>query len=347
MEPIYEKWLQNPGPERGYAVYSYAVLGRNLRDIPFAFHADAPQREEIREKIRKVISQSELAHVLYAVPLLNMPQSARFSLAERGYIQRSTAEKPEEKDLFLSEDGSVFLSVNEKDHLCFGALQPGIAPEIAYQKAEKVEAILGKNLSFAYDEEWGYLSPDLQQLGTGLKAGVCLHLPALCADGDMLPICSSLERVGFSAKPVYPDGDIALGEMYSIENGVTMGIAEKEVLENLRGMVHQLIRREGASRQRRREDARLCDRIYRAMGTLLYARRLSYREAMDLLSKVRLGVSEGFWENIHWPVLDQLVRRIQPATLSLPDLAFSDGADERRAVLIRQAMSREDDDFAV
>ena len=70
MEPIYEKWLQNPGPERGYAVYSFAVLGRNLRDIPFAFHADAPQREEIREKIRKVISQSELAHVLYAVPLL-------------------------------------------------------------------------------------------------------------------------------------------------------------------------------------------------------------------------------------------------------------------------------------
>ena len=59
MEPIYEKWLQNPGPERGYAVYSFAVLGRNLRDIPFAFHADAPQREEIRERIEEIMQKGK------------------------------------------------------------------------------------------------------------------------------------------------------------------------------------------------------------------------------------------------------------------------------------------------
>lgn len=347
MKYTYDDWMKKNGNDRSVVLYSETVLYRNLTDTPFVFGCEEKQKEAIFLKIKEALLDAGLAHTLYLVPLENMTPSGRACLTERGYIQRNTVENPRGCGLFLSEDGSMALTVNEEDHLRVCVTLPGRSLEETYRQAEQLETHLSSVLSFAFDSEFGYLSPQLQRLGTGLQTSVYVHVPALCESGNAARVWSSLKRIGFTVEPVYSDGEHAFGDLYRITNAMTLGIQEKEQVDNLNNVIQQVIRHELALREEWQQDEAYGDRVYRAMGTLLYARRVSYAEAMELLSLIRFGMEQGLWKQMAWWQWDMLIRQIQPASLALPERSAAGAYDEQRAILIRQFLSREDDEIGL
>ena len=68
-------------------------------------------------------------------------------------------------------------------------MRPGLDLDGAYSAVDTLESVLSRALDFAFDEEFGYLTEDPADLGTGMHAELTLHLPALARAG-------SLPRVG-------------------------------------------------------------------------------------------------------------------------------------------------------
>ena len=104
----------------------------------------------------------------------------------------------------------------------------------------------------------------------------------------------------------------------------------------------QLITQERAARKAMSENITVLDTVYRAFGTLKYAKLLSNDECMKLLSYLRFGVEMGIFENIDFDTINHLMIEVQPATL-MKNVGKKLSPQERdciRAEVVRTALLR-------
>ena len=139
--------------------------------------------------------------------------------------------------------------VNEEDHIRIQSLQPGLHIAEAYAEARALGDYLGKHLVYAYDDQFGYLTSCPTNVGTGLRASVMLHLPALTMLKKMNNLIHTLTRLGMTVRGIYGEGSENLGNMYQISNQVTLGKSEQEILEDLQNVVSRIIQNERNARQ--------------------------------------------------------------------------------------------------
>ena len=85
------------------------------------------------------------------------------------------------------------------------------------------------------------------------------------------------------------------------------------------------------------------DKVWRAFGLLRYARSLSFEEAMNLLSGVRLGAGTGLVPGVSMYTLNKLLVHTQPAHLAAAEgLPLGDPALAiRRATHVRRVLEDE------
>jgi protein arginine kinase len=143
--------------------------------------------------------------------------------------------------------------------------------------------------------EWGFLATSLASAGTGLRASVMLHLPALVMEGNVGWALKMVGQMGLSIKGHWGEGDNSLGDMYQISNPVSLGLNEKEIVETVQSTAVSLMDYERKARAEMLKSRRveLEDSVFRAYGQLSQCRLISSKEAIELLAKVRLGISLG------------------------------------------------------
>jgi protein arginine kinase len=115
------------------------------------------------------------------------------------------------------------------------------------------------------------------------------------SNGRMAQLASSVSKFGMTIRGIYGEGSKPLGSVYQISNQITLGKSESEILESLKNITSQIIDKENALREQllKNQHTDLEDVAYRALGTLKYCVKISSAEAMELLSKVRLGMISG------------------------------------------------------
>jgi protein arginine kinase len=101
-----------------------------------------------------------------------------------------------------------------------------------------------------------------------------------------------LQQVGLTYRGLYGEGSEVVGNFFQISNQTTLGRSEGELLDYLVRVVTHVIEREEEARKVLLRDAGYIieDKLWRAYGTLRYARSLSFDEVMSYLSSVRLAV---------------------------------------------------------
>jgi len=331
--------LQVEGTEGDVAVSSRVRLARNLRDIPF------PTAMRNRDA-QIVLAQVEAAFVTLPdaaryvrIYMSEIPNFARHILVEKHLISPSLAEN-RAGAVFLRDDEAVSLMVNEEDHLRLQVFAPGLALQEAHREADHIDDLLAAHLDIAFDAQYGFLTACPTNVGTGMRASVMLHLPALTLTRVLGQVVEAVQKVGLVVRGIYGEGTEAEGNLYQISNQVTLGLSEGELLENLLGIARQVIEQERRARDVLLRENRVVleDRIYRSYGVLTSARRITTREAMECISDVLLGVNLGLMQGIRPRVLHELWVMIRPNFLQY---AFGESMnpaerDERRAVLIRR-----------
>lgn len=336
------KWYQKSGNEGDVVISTRIRLARNLREYPFPARMNNAQRREVEDKVKEAVtaSNSAMASMFRCVELEELSKEKLVSLVEHHLASPDLIADPKDRFLILSQDEEISIMVNEEDHLRIQVMKEGMQLEEAFTLADRIDTLLHERLNFAFDEELGYLTQCPTNLGTGLRASVMLHLPGLQESGTLGRINANLNKLGFVLRGIYGEGSQAAGAVYQLSNQVTLGLSEKDALENLTGIAGQLIQQEREARKQLAGDIAIQDRIARSLGVLRSARMLSSEEFMNLISYVRLGVSEGLCEGISLDTLNALIIEAQPATLacasggSLP----AQERDIRRAELVRTAL---------
>lgn len=311
------KWYEKSG-NCGDVVCSTRVrLARNLKQFPFPAKATVPQREAVEQKVRDALlsGNSILSKEFRFVPLENASEEEAVSLVERHIVSPEFISDRRGKAVLISDDESISIMINEEDHLRIQVLREGFSLKEAAETADRIDTLLSETLDFAYDPEFGYLTQCPTNLGTGMRASVMLHLPALTENGAMPRIASNLSKLGLTIRGTYGEGSKSVGGLYQLSNQITLGLSENEAIENLRSITVQLMEEERKARSQMAQDVAWQDKIDRAAGILKTARVLSSSECMELLSYVRFGISVGILQGVTTEELNGLMVEVQPGTL--------------------------------
>ncbi len=240
---------------------------------------------------------------------------------------------------FYNQTKGTSIMVNEEDHIRIQNMQQGFQLEAAWNEADQVDNMLGKKLPYAFDDTFGYLTACPTNLGTGTRVSIMLHLPALTLMGHIDGFIQAAGQLGFAVRGLFGEGSEYMGNLYQVSNQITLGLEEHEIISRLEDVVVQVIQKERLARRNLFDNKKigLEDRIFRSLGILSYARSLTWKEAMQYLSDLKLGTSLGLISTCTLEELRTLMELIQPAKLQqhCGKLMDETERDRQRAELIR------------
>lgn len=331
------RWYSSYGTEGDVVLSTRVRFARNIKEYPFPFRLDNDKKKELNLKIRDVVLSNN--ENMSFIDMEDVPALQTVSLAERHLISPEFAGPSKGKALILSDNEDVSVMLEEEDHLRIQAMSSGLQLEETYKKAEVIEKVIGESLNYAFDERLGFLTQCPTNLGTGMRASVMLHLPALTKQGLISRLSSTVSKLGLVIRGAYGEGSQPGGDIYQISNQITLGISEKEALFNLESIVKQIITQERNARKELLRDESYLDTVWRAYGILKYARKLTSNEFMKLVSLVRLGSAEKIID-VDIEKINAMIPDMQPATISVRNSAQFD-AEERdiqRAKEVREIL---------
>ncbi len=276
----------------GIVISTRIRLARNLAGVPFP-NASA-DKSDATQKIRSAIKDSDIAKEFDFLELDNASQLNRLSLAEEHLISPAML-KGSGKSVLINKDNTASIMLMEEDHLRLQVILGGFRLHDAYSKANELDDLIESSVDYAFDHEFGYLTACPTNAGTGIRASVMMHLPGLVLTKNIGSIISSAPNLGIEIRGLYGEGTEADGNLYQISNRITMGLSENEIITRLEKIVNQISDAEKNARKllSSKYGNSLSDRLYRAYGTLKFARSITSSEAKTLLSEVMLGENMG------------------------------------------------------
>ena len=327
-------WYKNNNSD--IVVSTRIRLARNVDKTPFP--NALKDTKEVTEKIKNAVlgGNSTLAKDFDFIDLDNTPLIRKQELAEEHLISPVMCED-KGKSVMISKDRTMSIMLMEEDHIRLQIIKDGFALDEAYSLASKVDDVIEENITYAFDNDFGYLTACPTNTGTGMRASVMMHLPALTMTENINRVISSAGSLGIEVRGLYGEGTKAYGNLYQISNRITLVLSESQVIEKLTNVVNKIIDMETKARNMLKEKNYdvIADRLFRSYGTLKYARSVSSSEAKSLLSDVMLGQSLGIIPK------ESKIAPLECMVLSEPALVC-DGKelspnerDKKRAELIR------------
>lgn len=340
------EWLRGDGPEGDIVFSSRVRLARNLADRRFTTRASEPERREIADLVRETVMQSRFAERVFYVDLEKEDPVQGEFLVERHLISRELARAEGPRGVAFGSREAISIMVNEEDHLRIQVLQSGNQLEEAWKGANAVDGLLESGLTYAFHPRLGYLTACPTNVGTGMRASVMLHLPALAYSRHIQKVFQAVHKMSLAVRGLYGEGTEPMGDLYQISNQVTMGISEAAIVDNVCRVIPRIIHYERQVREEllTRERRALEDRIWRALGILRHARLITTQETLEHLSAVRLGVNLRVVEGIDLRLVNDLFILAQRAHLQkLEGRPLEPGErDEVRAALLRKRLALKD-----
>lgn len=312
------KWYELSGPENDVVISTQIRLVRNLRGVPFPVKMSLPDRRKLLPRVvaAAMTENNAIPHFNF-INMEDLSKSEAVSLVERHLVSPEFISVCTGRGLLVTDDESRSILLNAEDHLHIQSVAGGLDLQAAYHAVDELDTALDQTLHFAFDENLGYLTQNPVNLGTGMRASLMLHLPALKDGGGMTRIASNLSKLGLALRGIYGSGSESKGAIYQLANQVTLGLSEQEAIANLESIAMQIIGQERAARQELAENLGVQDAVSRSLGIFSSALMMTNDEFMSLISNVRLGVSIGLVKNVNYDEINRLIIEVQPATLML------------------------------
>ncbi|MCP6683528.1 protein arginine kinase [Bacillus nakamurai] len=346
IQDALSSWMKQKGPESDIVLSSRIRLARNFENIRFPARYTNEEASSIIQQFEEHFSGKELPDIGKFL-LIRMSEAQPLEkrvLVEKHLISPHLIESPFGGCL-LSENEEVSVMLNEEDHIRIQCLFPGFQLLNAIKAANQVDDWIEEKVDYAFGEKRGYLTSCPTNVGTGLRASVMIHLPALVLTRQMNRIIPAINQLGLVVRGIYGEGSEALGNIFQISNQITLGKSEQDIVDDLNSVAAQLIEQERSAREALYQTSKieLEDKVFRSYGVLSNCRMIESKETAKCLSDVRLGIDLGIIKDLSSNILNELMILTQPGFLQ----QYSGGAlrpnerDVRRAALIRERLHLE------
>jgi protein arginine kinase len=343
------RWLDASGPNADIVISTRLRLARNVVGYAFTGRARDGERLRMLAQVKDALTQVPILDGSVLLRLDECGQLDRQLLHERHLVSKELAGLDAQHPLrtgaavFLGEQVGVL--VNEEDHLRLQAMRSGFDVPAAFAVASRMDQELGARVPFAFHKEFGFLTACPTNVGTGLRASVLIHLPGLVLTKEIGKVLAGLQQMGLTYRGLYGEGSEVVGNFFQLSNQTTLGRSEEELQDLLVRVVRHVIEREEEARRVLVRDAGYIieDKLWRAYGTLRYARSLSFDEAMNFLSGVRLGVGLKLIPGLSVYTLNKLLIFAQSAHLSHAEGRTLTDSESNlaRAKYVRQMLATE------
>jgi protein arginine kinase len=336
------QWLKGTGPESDITISSRIRLARNIDGLKFVDWSDDKTKIRAIDIVKAALFPSDYADDSLYLDMARLSPLDRKFLIERHLISREHTSQTQHKAVFIGQKEIVSIMINEEDHLRLQVMQSGLALSESWGIMSGLADYLEAKIKFAYSREWGYLTACPTNTGTGLRASVMMHLPAIVMTAQINGLIKAVSKLGLTVRGFFGEGTEATGNFFQISNQITLGHSEEETVDSLARVIIQIVAQERGSRDflRCKKKDIIEDKISRAYATLESAHIITSSETIELLSLVRLGIGLGIVKDLNIQRLNELFILSQPAhlqKLSGKDLSSAE-RDIKRAELIKDRL---------
>jgi protein arginine kinase len=313
------EWLRGTGADSDIVISSRIRLARNIAGYPFVTRLQPDQQAELAHTLSENLIAGDLIPDAHYFGLKGARDIERRLLVERHLISKEHEDAELERGVVIQATEAVSIMINEEDHLRIQGLRSGFELDEAWATLNAVDTGLGESVPYAYSERLGFLTACPTNVGTGLRASVMLHLPALEMAKQIEKVFHAVAKINLAVRGLYGEGTQASGNFYQISNQITLGKTEEEIITETKAVIPEIVENERKARDFlvTRNRQQIEDRVWRAYGMLRSARIISSGETIALLSHLRLGVHLGVLPGLDIGAVNQLFVRTLPAHLQI------------------------------
>lgn len=330
-------WYLQSGKESDVVTSTRIRFSRNLQGFQFNIKTKT-EIDKLKNKIKENVFA--IGYGLKYFELKDMDDITKMSLVEKNLI---TAEYVLNKNntgaILINDEENICITINDDDHLKIQVFSSGFELEstlnFAIELDKKIEEILG----YVTNKKYGYLTSLPTNCGTGLKASVMVHLPALEKTRNIDKVFYAINNFGVNIVGKYGQDNENTQSIYQISNKRTLGVSEQEIVDNIKIVTNKLIEQERKARKFLAKDTiDLEDTIYRSYGILSNCKKISLEEAQKLISNVKMGTDLGIIKELNDSHIQKLSLYIKPANMQkyLGEQCETIERDIKRAEIIKQ-----------
>ena len=331
-------WYLQSSKDSDVARSTRIRFARNIAGFPFKL-----KTKEMKEALENKIKDNlyGIGYGLKFFKLKDMDDITKMSLVEKNIISPEFISN-KDGSILINDEENICIMIGEEDHLRIQVFNYGLDLENTLNLAIELDEKINETLGYAINKKYGYLTACPSNLGTGLRASVMLHLPALEHTGNVRNILNSVSNFGISIRGIYGENSKSTGDMYQISNRQTLGITEKEIIERVKVISEKIIEQERKARRMLTDNKiEFEDMIYRSYGILSNCRKISSEETRELLSDIKLGVDLGILDELTDLQVQKLYLYTKPANLQkyLGEQYDTYERDIKRAEVIKEILN--------
>lgn len=326
--------------EKDIVITSRIRLARNLKNYKFPVKMNQEEADSVIKEVNNAIDRINSNYTLkYMRDLSEVEKSA---LIENHLISPALVKKNDGAAFLLSPDKRVSIMLNEEDHIRIQTMDKGMSLKECWDLSNKIDDVIEETVDYAFDRDLGYTTSCPTNIGTGMRASVMIHLPALSITNQIEKLLYGVSQLGVAVRGVYGEGTKSLGHLYQISNQGTLGASEETLIEKIIQIVNQIVMKEEKTREHLKKNNYddIEDEFYRAYGLLTNARKMTTEEAMKLISLIKLGRDMEMIKVAENKNLYELMTKIQPSNLSsiVDKELLPKEIDKKRAEIIRNEL---------
>ena len=310
-------WYQDSLTDQRQIISSRVRLARNFKKYRFHQKLTAPDATQMVKEAQNSLTRVN-ARLFHQMDIQALGQTEQKVFLEKHIVSPEFLKGSLPRSLLISDDQNISVMLNEEDHIRIQSVAAGDQLAEALAKANQIDDLIEESVEFAFHPEYGYLTTCPTNTGTGLRASYMIHLPCLERSDLLKKLLPTISKFGITLRGIYGEGTAPMGSIYQISNQTTLGKSEEDIIQGLQNVTNTVIEQENQAMEimiiNNRGETE--NNIYRAYGMLAYSRMITAKEAMDMLSLIRLGYMGGLLDKPKpEKQIYQIMMEIQPGHL--------------------------------
>ncbi|RKY32088.1 MAG: ATP--guanido phosphotransferase [Candidatus Omnitrophota bacterium] len=320
-------------------ISSRVRIARNIEGFPFPLQMSEKQAELLLERIIDAIFskfKSRKKILLYSEKLSYIEKQF---LLERHIVSKEFVEDGLPKAVVIFPEEKVSIMINEEDHLRIQGIQEGLNLMKAWKKVDEIDSLLDEKLKFSFSSKFGYLTSCPTNVGTGLRASVLAHIPAIFITSKNEMLFSALEKIGIMIRGFYGEGSEKIGNILQFSTSETLGKSEEEIISELESVVKLIIMEERRERERIKKSRKLRERIVKEIEKIKRIDKINTEDSFSFLSFLALAKDLNI-VSVRMEKINKLFFEVLPAHIQLKEgeILTEEERDFKRCELLKRQL---------
>lgn len=345
-----DAWYNSAAENDDVIVSSRVRLARNLANFPFPENFDEEGALQVQNIIFDSFNHFDDADAYQAMMLSTLPKIGADILRERGLFEENFG-----TGLVMRVDGVSSCLLNCTDHVRISSFATGLACDAAYSSSHGIDMQLQEKVQFAASHEFGYLTANVCESGSGMKLSLRTHLPSISFAGKIPELAKVCDERGFTIRDSFGSGTqfgSSLGGFYQISSRQSVSGSEIDQIAEITSLGKYICEFERKIRIEVADNkfTEVRDLFLRAYATMRYSLLISSREAIDLISAIKWGVDLKIFQGVEDYEISSLLYKVQSGHLGFlmrntdftfdSDVASDDALKEKRlrSIVIQEAL---------